>query len=101
MCQTMVTVPVSATPRKSSSAKHGTVGAIAPRAEIEHADRFGVGLARGLSWGDCVAWLVELHGTLAATAERLAAHRGYVDDAGSVERALRRLRARGQQDGGA
>jgi len=55
----------------------------------------------GLSWGDYVAWLVSLHGSLAAAAERLSAHRGYVDDAGSVERALRRLRARAQQDGGA
>ncbi len=48
-----------------------------------------------------MAWLVELHGSLAAAAERLSAHRGHTDDAGSVERALRRLRARGQQDGGA
>lgn len=47
-----------------------------------------------------MAWLVEQHGSLSAVAERLSAHRGYVDDAGSVERALRRLRTRGQQDGG-
>lgn len=54
----------------------------------------------GFSWGDHLAWLVERHGSLAAVAERLAALRGYADDAASVERALRRLRARGQQDGG-
>jgi hypothetical protein len=47
-----------------------------------------------------VAWLVEEQGSLAAVAERLASHRAYADDTGSVERALRRLRARGQQDGG-
>lgn len=55
----------------------------------------------GFSWGDHLAWLVESHGSLAAVAERLAALRGYADDAASVERALRRLRGRGQQDGGA
>ncbi len=54
----------------------------------------------GFSWSDHVAWLVERQGSLAAVAERLAALRGYEDDAASVERALRRLRARGQQDGG-
>lgn len=54
----------------------------------------------GFSWGDYVSWLVESHGSLSSVAERLAALRGYADDAGSVERALRRLRARGQQDGG-
>ncbi|MEO5729768.1 MAG: hypothetical protein ABI134_18840 [Byssovorax sp.] len=56
---------------------------------------------QGFSWGDHLAWLVERHGSLAAVAERLSALRGYADDAGSVERALRRLRSRGQQDGGA
>jgi hypothetical protein len=55
----------------------------------------------GFSWADHLAWLVEQHGSLAAVAERLSALRGYADDAGSVERALRRLRTRGQQDGGA
>ncbi|MEP7120675.1 MAG: hypothetical protein ABJE95_07195 [Byssovorax sp.] len=55
----------------------------------------------GFSWGDHLAWLVETHGSLAAVAARLSALRGYADDADSVERALRRLRGRGHQDGGA
>lgn len=54
----------------------------------------------GFTWDDYVAWLVARHGTLTAVAERLAQLRGYEDDVGSVERALRRLRARGQKDGG-
>lgn len=54
----------------------------------------------GLSWGDYVDALVAAHGTLAAVAEKLAAHRAYVDDVASVERALRRLRARDQLAGG-
>lgn len=56
--------------------------------------------AAAFSWAEYVAWVVERHGSLAAAAERLAAHRGYKDDAASIERALRRLRARGQRDGG-
>ncbi len=55
---------------------------------------------QGLSWADYVAWLVESHGSLAATAKRLAAHRAWSDDAATIERALRRLRTRGQRDGG-
>lgn len=55
---------------------------------------------QGFSWGDYVDWLVETHGTLAAVAERLSSLRGYKEDAGSIERALRRLRARGQKEGG-
>jgi hypothetical protein len=54
----------------------------------------------GFSWADYVAWLVARHGSLAAVAERLAARRAYADDAGSIERALRRLRGRGQLAGG-
>lgn len=54
----------------------------------------------GFSWADYLAWVVERSGSLAAAAERLSALRGYADDAGSVERALRRLRLRGQRDGG-
>lgn len=54
----------------------------------------------GFSWGDHVAWLVERHGSLSAVAERLSALRGYTDDVETVERALRRLRGRGQKDGG-
>lgn len=52
------------------------------------------------SWAEYVAWIVDRHGSLAAAAERLAALRGYRDDAASIERALRRLRGRGQRDGG-
>jgi hypothetical protein len=61
----------------------------------------GQPLPLGLSWEAYVAWLVDEHGSLSAVADRLAAHRAYADDVASVERALRRLRARGQQDGGA
>ena len=53
-----------------------------------------------MDWSDYVDELVATHGSLAAVAERLAALRGYVDDVGSVERALRRLRGRGQLGGG-
>ena len=54
----------------------------------------------GYDWDDYVAWLVARHGSLTAVAERLAQLRGYEDDVGSIERALRRLRGRGQRDGG-
>ncbi|UQA57497.1 hypothetical protein [Polyangium aurulentum] len=47
-----------------------------------------------------MAWLVSVHGSLAGVAERLSALRGYKEDLGTIERALRRLRARGQRDGG-
>ena len=60
----------------------------------------GQGLPAGLSWEEYVAFLVTREGSLAAVAERLAALRGYADDATSVERALRRLRTRGYRDGG-
>lgn len=51
-------------------------------------------------WAAYVDWMVSVAGSLAAAADRLAAHRGYKDDTGSVERALRRLRRRGTRDGG-
>lgn len=51
-------------------------------------------------WGDLVDGLVAAEGTLTAVADRLAEARGWVDDAQSIERALRRLRARGTGDGG-
>ncbi|HRI69936.1 MAG TPA: hypothetical protein PK156_37160 [Polyangium sp.] len=54
----------------------------------------------GFSWADHVMWLVEKHGSLAAVAERLSALRGYKEDVATIERALRRLRNRGQLDGG-
>jgi hypothetical protein len=54
----------------------------------------------GFSWENYVSWLVSTHGSLAAVAERLSALRGYTDDVMTAERALRRLRTRGQRDGG-
>lgn len=54
----------------------------------------------GMSWEDYVEHLVATCGSLAAVAEKLASMRGYDDDVNSVERALRRLRTRGQQAGG-
>ena len=54
----------------------------------------------GFDWGSYVSALVSEHGSLAALAERVAAQRGYRDDLGSVERGLRRLRGRGQKNGG-
>jgi len=53
----------------------------------------------GLSWSDLLADLVETHGTLAAVAWKLVEHASG-DDVASIERALRRLRGRGQHDGG-
>ena len=53
----------------------------------------------GLSWGDLIAALIEAHGTVTAVAWRLIEHADG-DDVASVERALRRLRTRGQHDGG-
>lgn len=53
----------------------------------------------GFSWGELVASLVETHGTLTAVAWKLIEH-AEGDDVASVERALRRLRTRGQRDGG-
>jgi len=53
----------------------------------------------GLSWGELLAALVLAHGTLTAVAWKLVGtHEG--DDVASIERALRRLRTRGQRDGG-
>lgn len=60
----------------------------------------GQGAPAGFTWEDYVGWLVASQGSLAAVAERLSALRGYADDVGSIERALRRLRTRGQRDGG-
>ncbi len=53
----------------------------------------------GYSWGDYLEALVAEHGTLAAVAWKLV-ERGLAEDVASVERALRRLRGRGQRDGG-
>jgi hypothetical protein len=57
------------------------------------------GAQPGTSWSDLLAALVAAHGTLAAVAWRLVEHADG-DDVASVERALRRLRTRGQRDGG-
>lgn len=54
----------------------------------------------GFTWQDCIDDLVGRLGTLTAVAERLAAENGFAEDVGSIERALRRLRTRGQQAGG-
>jgi len=53
-----------------------------------------------LDWGGLVAWHVDRRGSLAAFAEALAEHRQHVDSVETIERALRRLRARGTQPGG-
>lgn len=57
------------------------------------------GQAAGFTWGDLVEALVREHGTLAAVAWRLI-EQAPGDDVASIERALRRLRRRGQIDGG-
>ena len=57
------------------------------------------GQAAGLTWGDLLATLIEEHGTLSAVAWRLI-EQAQGDDVASIERALRRLRRRGQLDGG-
>jgi hypothetical protein len=54
----------------------------------------------GFTWDDYIEGLVTQSGSLTSVAERLAATRSYQDDVGSIERALRRLRARGLQPGG-
>lgn len=56
-------------------------------------------LTGGLSWGELLDSLVATHGTLTAVAWKLIEHADG-DDVASVERALRRLRTRGQRDGG-
>lgn len=53
-----------------------------------------------LTWAGYLDWLVGSVGTLTAVAERVAAERRYREDVGSIERALRRLRARGNAAGG-
>jgi hypothetical protein len=60
----------------------------------------GQGPPGGFTWGDYLQALVEHHGTLTALAWRLVQAGNFADDVGSVERGLRRLRARGQKDGG-
>jgi hypothetical protein len=67
--------------------------------------RYASGMTRdaapvGFTWGDYIDGLVTQAGSLTRVAERLAETRSYEDDVGSIERALRRLRARGLQPGG-
>ncbi|MFO0555574.1 MAG: hypothetical protein U0271_44765 [Polyangiaceae bacterium] len=59
------------------------------------------GRGAGFDWGEYVAWLVRERGSLAAVASAMAAQRRGAEHPDSVERALRRLRARGFEDGGA
>ncbi len=54
----------------------------------------------GFDWADYVDWLTSQCGSLAAVADKLCAARGYKEDVGSIERALRRLRTRGTHAGG-
>lgn len=54
----------------------------------------------GFTWEDYLSWLVGRAGSLTVLAERLCAARGYDEDVASIERALRRLRARGLGSGG-
>jgi hypothetical protein len=78
-------------------------------AELAFAGRYSAGVlddsgqdpghAAGFTWGDLLTALIEEHGTLSAVAWRLI-EQASGDDVASIERALRRLRRRGQLDGG-
>lgn len=57
------------------------------------------GHAAGFTWDDLLTTLIKEHGTLSAVAWRLI-EQAAGDDVASIERALRRLRRRGQLDGG-
>jgi hypothetical protein len=54
----------------------------------------------GFSWGDYLDALVAEAGTLTAVAWKLAERGVGSEDVASIERALRRMRGRGQRDGG-
>ncbi len=54
----------------------------------------------GWGWREYLSALTKMHGTLAAVAWKLIERGDGPDDVASVERALRRLRERGQRDGG-
>lgn len=54
----------------------------------------------GYTWADFIEALVAAEGSLTAIAQKLFARGTETDDVNSVERALRRLRSRGQRDGG-
>ena len=55
----------------------------------------------GFDWAELVDALVTREGSLSAVARVLAAERAYTEQIESIERALRRLRSRGAQEGGA
>jgi hypothetical protein len=67
---------------------------------LRHGHDLGHPPHHGFDWGDYVTWLVAREGSLSAVAERLCAARAWTDDRASIERALRRLRDRGDRDGG-
>lgn len=54
----------------------------------------------GFSWGDYLGALITEAGTLTAVAWKLAERGSGDEDVASIERALRRMRSRGQRDGG-
>ena len=56
--------------------------------------------ASGFTWGEYLDWLIASVGSLAGVAEKLCAARGFTEDIGSIEHALRRLRDRGNAPGG-
>jgi hypothetical protein len=60
----------------------------------------GQALPATIDWAGYLDLLVAQRGSLAALAEHLAAQRGYSDELSTIERGLRRLRQRGDQDGG-
>lgn len=71
-----------------------------PRSPGQNSGQPEGGTPPGYTWADYVAELVEAHGTLTAVAWKVLAHSRGSEDVESVERALRRLRARGQREGG-
>src|SRR5688572_20548190 len=54
----------------------------------------------GFTWSDYLDWAAAREGSLTAVAEKLSARRRFAEDITSIERALRRLRSRGQAAGG-
>ena len=78
---------------------HAEVSGSAAASAAAEAPGDADGAPAGYSWGDYVEALVAAHGSLAAVAWKLV-ERGLAEDAASVERAIRRLRARGQRNGG-
>jgi hypothetical protein len=67
---------------------------------VEPSGSLGPESGAGLTWAVLLDGLVASVGSLSAVAERLAETRGFTEDVGSIERALRRLRGRGTKPGG-